>query len=234
MVAGDSNRRCPSRGECNDRTLPLSHRLPIVKKRVFDACLMSAIFYGCESWLNGDLKPVNKLNNWSLKNLLDVRLTTCNDVCYVESGYPPVQPLVRSRQRSFFTKMRRERQILDDDPIGYSIRTAMENRYCTTTYVESLLRGGIDDVAEGLSQVKANICNSTSTKRSTYKEMNPSLTSHSIYMTKANVSEHHSCVHAFSSFRTLPGSGSRKMEQTGTRKIASGGKTVYVFRQKFM
>ena len=60
-----------------------------VKRRVFDACLTSSILYGCESWLNADLRPVRKLYNWSLKNLLDVRLTTCSDVCYVEAGYPP-------------------------------------------------------------------------------------------------------------------------------------------------
>ena len=32
----------------------------IIKKRVFDACLSSAILYGCESWFNGDLKPVSR------------------------------------------------------------------------------------------------------------------------------------------------------------------------------
>ena len=35
----------------------------VVKKRIFDACLLSAILYGCESWLNGDLKPVIKIYN---------------------------------------------------------------------------------------------------------------------------------------------------------------------------
>ena len=35
----------------------------IIKKRIFDACLLSTILYGCESWLNGDVKPVSKLYN---------------------------------------------------------------------------------------------------------------------------------------------------------------------------
>ena len=56
----------------------------IIKKRVFDACLISAMLYGCESWVNGDLKPMNKMYNWALKHLLSVRRTTCNDVCYLE------------------------------------------------------------------------------------------------------------------------------------------------------
>ncbi len=49
----------------------------LVKKEVFDACLMSSLLYGCESWLSADLSPVNKLYNWSLKSLLDVRGNTC-------------------------------------------------------------------------------------------------------------------------------------------------------------
>ena len=33
-----------------------NNHLPFaIKKRVFDACLISAILYGCESWLNGGL-----------------------------------------------------------------------------------------------------------------------------------------------------------------------------------
>ena len=80
----------------------------LVKKRVFDACLLSAFLYGCESWLNGDLKPLCKIYNWSLKRLLDVRLTTCNDVCYIESGYSSLRAIVKDRQRRFFIKMYNE------------------------------------------------------------------------------------------------------------------------------
>ena len=56
----------------------------IVKRRVFDAALMSAVLYGCESWLDTDLRPITKLYNWGLKQLLGVRKTTCNDTCYLE------------------------------------------------------------------------------------------------------------------------------------------------------
>lgn len=31
-----------------------------VKKRVFDAMVLSAVLYGCESWLNADLRPIIK------------------------------------------------------------------------------------------------------------------------------------------------------------------------------
>ena len=55
-----------------------------VKRKVFDAALMSSVLYGCESWLSGDLKPVMKLYHWGLKQLLGVRSTTCNDLCFLE------------------------------------------------------------------------------------------------------------------------------------------------------
>ncbi len=45
-----------------NKDLPL-----VVKCRVFEATLMSAALYGCESWVNGDYKPVTKLYNWALK-----------------------------------------------------------------------------------------------------------------------------------------------------------------------
>ena len=63
----------------------------IVKKRVFDAALTSSLVYGCESWFTADLRPVSKLYNWCLKEMLGVRKTTCNDLCYIESGYPSLQ-----------------------------------------------------------------------------------------------------------------------------------------------
>lgn len=52
----------------------------IVKKRMFDAALLSAIMHGCESWLSADLRPVMKLYHVSLKQLLGVRGTTYNDM----------------------------------------------------------------------------------------------------------------------------------------------------------
>ena len=170
-----------------------------VKKRVFDACLMSAILYGCESWLNADLRPVVKLYNWSLKNLLGVRLTTCNDVCYVESGYPSLHSLVKSKQRSFFSKMWIEREGMEDDPLALAINVTREHRYHTRTYIDNLLHTEINDIAEGVIEQKRKILNSTSSRRVTYKIINPNLSCHSVYEAKTHVNEHYRV--AFTRFR---------------------------------
>ena len=162
----------------------------VVKKRVFDAALMSAVLYGCESWLNADLRPIIKLYNWGLKLLLGVRKTTCNDLCYIESGYPPLQDLVRSKQRRFFSRMWRERSTMDDDPLVLSIKTVLSTRYGTQTYIHGLINENKDDVKIAMETLKDNVNNSPlSSRKITYREINPDLLVHNIYSTRHNVSE---------------------------------------------
>ena len=41
-----------------------------VKLKVFHACVISSILYACETWLQGDLRPVAKLYNMCVKSML--------------------------------------------------------------------------------------------------------------------------------------------------------------------
>lgn len=109
-----------------------------VKRRVFDATLMSTVLYGCESWLIGDLKPVVKLYNWCIKQLLGVRMTTYNDQCYLELGLPPLRALIISRQRKFFRCMWRERRAMNDDPWSHAVRLAMEANVPTGRFISDI------------------------------------------------------------------------------------------------
>ena len=76
--------------------------LLLVKRKIFDAAVMSTILYSCESWLNGDIKPIEKQYKWCIKQLSSVRKTTNNDICMVELGLPPMRAFIRSRQKKFF------------------------------------------------------------------------------------------------------------------------------------
>ena len=67
--------------------------------------------------------------------MLGVRLTTCNDLCYVGSGYVSFKEIVRSKQRKFFVKMYNERFNLIDDPLGFTLKLVLRTRYCTTNYI---------------------------------------------------------------------------------------------------
>ena len=100
---------------------------------------MSALLYCCESWLGADLKPVTKLYNWAIKQLLGVRKSTPNDVCYAEAGYPSLPDLLRLRQQSFFKKMESERRGQPDDPLMYTINVVMRANTVTSTKIRDFL-----------------------------------------------------------------------------------------------
>ena len=173
----------------------------IIKKRIFDACFLSTILYGCESWLNGDLKPISKIYNWALKQMLGVRLTTCNDVCYVESGYTSVQAIIKSKQRKFFVKMHSERCNLVDDPLGLVLNLVLNSRYSTRNYIFNLINNSsINDIQHDSELLKINLRRSESSRRITYCNIiNTNLTVHNIYLNKHVIFEAHRV--AFTRFR---------------------------------
>ena len=53
----------------------------VMKKKVIDAAFNAALLYGCESWLDTNLKDIEKLYVGAIKNLLAVRVTTPSDLC---------------------------------------------------------------------------------------------------------------------------------------------------------
>ena len=57
-----------------------------VKMKVFNAAVMSSILYGCESWLGGNIKPMEKLYYMCIKHLLGVRKRTTTSLCLIELG----------------------------------------------------------------------------------------------------------------------------------------------------
>ena len=78
----------------------------VVKKKVFDAAVTSSLLYACESWMNGNIKPIEKQYNWCIKQLLGVRKTTNNNACMVELGLPPLRALIEAKQRTFSSQTR--------------------------------------------------------------------------------------------------------------------------------
>ena len=64
--------------------------------------------------------PVTRLYNMCIKQLLGVRTSTCNNMRYIELGYPPLKDLVRSKQRNLYRTLWQERSLMADDPLAYS------------------------------------------------------------------------------------------------------------------
>ncbi len=155
-----------------------------VKRRVFDAALASALLYGCESWLTADLTPITSLYNRCLKELLGVRRSTCNDVCYVEAGCPPLPQIVKNKQHTFYRKMWQERYNILDDTFMFAIKLVLDSRSPTSRLI---CRCVMTDVGDVYGDVTTSLRNSDSSRRKTYVELNSSLTVNSIYNTRHTI-----------------------------------------------
>ena len=160
-----------------------------IKKKVFDAAMMSAMLYGCESWMNGDLKPIEKLYRWCIKQLLGVRKTTTNDMCLVELGMPPLRALIKAKQRKFFKKIWRERGEMNDDPLIYAMQVVCRYNDSISRYIIDMTTNDRDDVKEAQTILKTKIINSISNRLTFYKSVNPNLNVHEIYTSNVKVNE---------------------------------------------
>ena len=110
-----------------------------VKKKVLDACFFTSLLYGCESWLEEKVSPeLEQLYMKGLKCLLGVRSQTSNDVVLLESGYPSLRALLKSRQKAFFEKMLKERENMMDDPFMHVLRLSTAKNPKMSSYITSL------------------------------------------------------------------------------------------------
>lgn len=163
----------------------------IVKRRLFDAALMSSLLYGCESWLGADLKPVIKLYNWSMKELLGVRRATANSVCYAELGYPSMPDLVRYRQHKFYHNMWSDRRDMNDDPLSFAMKCVMTLNTSGGKLVAYMTGNNVPHLSTMVRNVHDNINNSNTTRYNVYKTINPHLTVHKIYEKKQVINDLH-------------------------------------------
>ncbi len=153
-----------------------------VKKKVLDAALLSALTYGCESWLSEDLKSMQPHYMSAIKSLLGVRKTTPNDLCLVEIGYPTLKGFVKDKQMNFFVKLLENRRGQDDDPFWRVWSLCREANTPCARYVNKLLEiGNGDIILRDIEDTKQKIVNSDGSKFLVYKEMNPLLSVHSVY-----------------------------------------------------
>ena len=150
-----------------------------VKRKVFHACFVAAITYGCESWINCNLKPVEKLYFGAIKALLNVRSTTCHDLCLQELGLPKLTNYVRQCQGRFFDKMARSLRSATDDPFAYVMQLCRTHNTATSREIDSI--SNCDFIAESHRNLRTSIRNSNKSKVQTYLNMNPDLVQTALY-----------------------------------------------------
>ena len=151
-----------------------------VKRKVVDAAFNAAILYGCESWIDVNLKPVEKLYNSALRHLLGVRNTTSTDLLLVECGFPPLHALVKHKQQTFFNKMISERRHMSDDPLMFALDLTRVSNKRTYSYIDQVMNGP-HYITSALGELHHRIAVSDRTKYRTYREINPELSVHAVY-----------------------------------------------------
>ncbi len=140
-----------------------------MKRRVFDAALISSLVYGCESWLTSDLRPIIKLYNMGIKALLGVRTTTCNEMSYMELACVPLPALVRRHQRRFFRSMWEARRAMPDDPLIHAISVHQQHNNPVSRLIYDLLSNDTDDVAIARENLLHSLLTSSASPPSAYR-----------------------------------------------------------------
>ena len=74
----------------------------VVKEKVLEACVVSAVLTNCETWGNANIDGLEKKYRRALKHLLGLRKSACNEFPYIELGKPTLTSLVHKRQLKFY------------------------------------------------------------------------------------------------------------------------------------
>ena len=153
----------------------------VVKRKVFEAAFNSAILYGAECWLNTNLKPMESIYISAVKALLGVRQSTPNKICLVEAGMPPLKVLVLQKQNIFLNKMIRERSDMEDDPLMFALNLTEKQNRKMNKYI-NIVKNRTN--TEDINVVKQSIENGTTTRLTTYFNINGDLSMHNVYARK--------------------------------------------------
>ena len=150
-----------------------------MKKRVAQACVLSSLLYGAETWFTNNYGKTETMYSKIVKALLDVRNTTCNDVCLVEADMPSLPSLVKHRMKTYLQK--KIPKLDCDYPLWKAIELCRSVNTLSYRYIQNLLEDESDMVEEDKTQRADRLRASESTKRATFVNMNPSLQQHKLY-----------------------------------------------------
>ena len=166
-----------------------------IKAKVWSAALNSALLYGAESWWTSNLKLANKLYLGTLKDLLSVRTTVCTDLVYIESGMGSASATIMQRQVNFLKKLM-ARSDYGESYLSKLITKAVEVQSPMGIHLQALQRIEGDPVKKELDLLRQKVREDVnSSRRLTYRLLNPELLSPQIYSGQETVPEHHRIIY---------------------------------------
>ena len=108
MAMATDTVRCQHHSRCTIKEHHSGEDAPFkVKWTTWNSAMMSAILYGCESWMTKDMRSTEQPFVQSLKELLAVRTQTCSDLL-LELGIGSAKATVARRQLDFLSKQRKK------------------------------------------------------------------------------------------------------------------------------
>ena len=156
----------------------------MVKEKVLESCIVSAVLYNCETWGNANLDGLEKKYRKALKHLLALRKSACNEFPYIELGKPTLKSLVYKRQLRFY----RDCMINKDYPMQrFIIRKALDADSSFIKHYVNLSEKYADPdqiPMQSLTDLREEITSKAAENRSKYKsfiEMNPLLKRPDLY-----------------------------------------------------
>jgi hypothetical protein len=157
-----------------------------VKRTVWQAALLASVMYSCDTWLCADLRAAESVYNSTLKQMLGVRETTCNDLTLVEAGERGAKQFIRQQQKNLILRMQ-ARDNYERSCYHRVIEMAMTTRSPMGKVLEAITSATpTEDPLVTLQQV---VRDSASTRRVAYRNLNPSLVRHPAYTD--DIQEHH-------------------------------------------
>ena len=163
-----------------------------IKKSVWESALKSSLFYSCETWLTENLRTAETVYMMTLKRLLNVRTTTCNDLILTELGIGDTKSFVRQRQFNFVHKLM-SRDNFEDSIVGKVIADAISKGTTAGRLLKTLIDKGPDYnfIRESQEDICSKIRLSQTTRRITYMSINPQLSPPRFYFQDPPIQEHY-------------------------------------------
>ena len=76
-----------------------------VKLEILDSCVTAALVYGCESWGGESTGKLESIYHMGLKRALSIRVTTNDDITYIDAGRFPLLMTIRKQQLKFWNTL---------------------------------------------------------------------------------------------------------------------------------
>ena len=146
-----------------------------VKQKVWNSALNATVFYSSETWLTwltNNLRKIEPLYNSTMKQMLSVRQSTCNDLIYIETGLPNAKAYVIDKQVRFLRNLRTNHQT---DYIAQVINLAIASRSPMGKRIEELEQTYDSPRTKFAEDLAVSIRSSDSSRRKNYIRLNPNL-----------------------------------------------------------